>query len=56
MPENATSTKSAFVELFGLSLTSGTNNVQVYVNSQPAKTYIINSNKSEPFWYKDEKK
>ncbi|MEK7635478.1 MAG: fibronectin type III domain-containing protein [Patescibacteria group bacterium] len=46
MPETSASTTSAFLELTGLSLTSGTNNVQVWVNSQTAKTYAIASNKN----------
>ena len=46
MPETSASTTSAFLELTGLSLTSGTNNVQVWVNSQAAKTYAIASNKN----------
>ncbi len=46
MPEQSTSTISAFVELTGLSLAVGTNNVQIWVNSQAAKTYAINSNKT----------
>ena len=47
MPENATSTKSAFVEINGVSVSNGTNNVQIQVNSQPAKTYVINSNETQ---------
>lgn len=46
MPETSASTTSAFLELTGLSLTSGINNVQVWVNSQTAKTYTIASNKN----------
>lgn len=47
MPENATSTKSAFVEINGISLNNGTNNIQLQVNSQAAKTYVINSNETQ---------
>lgn len=47
MPENATSTKSAFVEINGVSLSNGTNNVQIQVNSQAVKTYVINSNETQ---------
>ena len=43
MPENATSTKSAFVEIRGIYDTNGTspNDIAVYVNSQASKTYVI---------------
>ena len=43
MPENSTSTKSAFLEISAISLSGGTNNFSVWVNSQASKTYAINA-------------
>jgi hypothetical protein len=42
--ETAPDIKSAFVELTGMSLSAGTNNVQVQVNSETNRIYSIDSN------------
>lgn len=44
--ETSYGVKSAFIELAGTSLVNGTNNIQVQVNGQAAKTYAIASNQS----------
>lgn len=43
VPENSPVVKSAFVEITGITNNPGTNNVQVQVNSQTAKTYAIDA-------------
>jgi len=41
IPEESISFKSSFLELTGLSLVSGTNEISVQINSQPSLTYDI---------------
>lgn len=42
-PETSATVQGAFVEISGISNSGGTNNIQVWVNSQATKTYAINA-------------
>jgi hypothetical protein len=43
-PETAVATKSAFIEITGISASNGTNNIEVQMNAQSSQTFSVNTN------------
>ena len=43
-PETAVATKSAFIEITGISASTGTNNIEVQMNAQASQTFAVTTN------------